>query len=288
MVPFLLRSIIMLLSISWKNSMAGEFIGFSEDLVATEELDPVYCMLYKAKSSLGDDTVKRFMTAFYMFYHVGVASQLAETPSNKFWAKVGDIYSTAPRGKERRHYRGMVGTNSITSIFKFGSAEAFIDSMIKPTYLQIREHVKNNLNGFGDYMTWKIADMQDRVLGQHVDWDGADKYLHKVPIKGAALIAVDESMIGESLLSVIEYMERKLAHLKAPPTYDRALNIAEIETILCAYKGLKSGSYYLGKDIASKRKDLEGYGDMAQTMLGFMPKNIQPKIITSPLEAFYV
>jgi len=44
---------------------------------------------------------------------------------------------------------------------------------------------------------------------------------------------------------------------KAPPWFDRPLNIQEAETILCKYKSHTHGHYPVGKDVAAVKKALE-------------------------------
>jgi hypothetical protein len=51
-------------------------------------------------------------------------------------------------------------------------------------------------------------------------------------------------------------LKRKLGTLKAPPRFERRINIQEIETILCKWKSHINGHYFVGKDIQEIRHGL--------------------------------
>ena len=85
--------------------MYKEFMEFAHELITTEDLDPVYVMW--AETAASEDTLKRWLLAYMCFYHCGVASVIAEVPSNDFYVMMQQAQNEKwPRGTERRHFRG--------------------------------------------------------------------------------------------------------------------------------------------------------------------------------------
>jgi hypothetical protein len=61
-------------------------------------------------------------------------------------------------------------------------------------------------------------------------------------------------------------------NLLAPPFQDRPINIQEVETVLCKYKAHCYGFYPYGNDTVHVAKALDGWGDLAQSMLSVLKK----------------
>jgi hypothetical protein len=63
-------------------------------------------------------------------------------------------------------------------------------------------------------------------------------------------------------------LRQHLGKYKAPPRFERAINIQEIETILCKWKSHMNGHYKVGKDTHEIHEALkETSGTTAQTLL---------------------
>jgi len=58
---------------------------------------------------------------------------------------------------------------------------------------------------------------------------------------------------------------------KAPPRDDRPCGAAEVESILCKFKSMRGGHYFVGKDIKEVRHALQGWGTTAANLLRHLP-----------------
>ena len=170
---------------------------------------------------------------------------------------------------ERRYFYSKIARDTIRGLKDFGPPEKVVDAMtFHRDYITIVQSVQS-FTGFGPWISWKIADMTDRVLGWYVDFLEANLYMYRDPVKGAAYILTGDKnykITSEELNGVVYMM---LTHFKgylAPPFQDRIVNVQEIETILCKYKAHCFGHYPWGNDTIHVAKALEGWGDMANHM----------------------
>lgn len=143
---------------------------FCHQLIETGDLDPVYIMLHRAQ--LDERLLKSWLLAYWCFYSCDTASRIADEPTTlndarDYWYKFElALKSKWPRGAERRHYRGNTAQLSFQDLKKFGNPEEIVDFMVKgPTFHEIQQRVKL-FYGFGPWVTWKIADMAERVFLQ--------------------------------------------------------------------------------------------------------------------------
>lgn len=82
--------------------MKDNIFKFGEALLESGDLDPIYIMLDRSELDL--NAKKKWCLVYWCFYHAGVASKVTE--ANNFWAEMYASHLYAPRGKERRHFRG--------------------------------------------------------------------------------------------------------------------------------------------------------------------------------------
>jgi hypothetical protein len=109
-------------------------IEFGAGLINTLDLDPVYVALEYGIPDYGQRA--RACVAYFLYYHLGVAAKISETPGPEFWTAVKSALpsASAPRGTERRHYRGVKAVNSASELqvrFPAG-AEALIAHLRAP------------------------------------------------------------------------------------------------------------------------------------------------------------
>jgi len=124
----------------------------------------------------------------------------------------------------------------------------------KPTAAVMMARVKN-LYGFGEWVKWKVPDMIDRLGIAFVEFT-EDELVHMFDSskKGAMatceqyrLIPFIESPLNRMTLAH-QFVLRAMGKRRAPPLYDRPLNVQETETIFCKWKSHLGGHYPLGKD----------------------------------------
>ena len=159
---------------------------------------------------------------------------------------------------------------------KYTSAQHAVDEWCDwHSFQEVSNAVQAN-RGFGSWISFKIADMAERVLGYDVSFDDCELGLYKDPRKGAALARsgdqdypITDQELTKTVNKYVEHWRKKKQ--KAPPGFDRLVNLQEIETIFCKFKSHVNGHYPLGKDITEVRHGLEGWGDLAQQLQRELP-----------------
>lgn len=270
--------------------------AFGARLIETCDLDPIYVGLVEAK--LPTDQLHRWLVAYWCFYHAGVASYMSERTGNSFWRammKAAENTEPAPnggrwpRGAERRHFRGAQGIAAVTELQReYPRPERMVEMMIEAADGQplpvdgLISGVKAH-RGFGPWISFKVADMLDRCAGVPVAFDNATIFMFADPVKGAqmAFDAWGKPDCGGQ--SVTDYVaERLIKHfgelgLKAPPLYDRLVNIQETETCLCKWKSHMRGHYPVGKDIHEIRDGIAPWAPFSPTA-GRFEAALPPKV----------
>lgn len=264
---------------------------FSRSLVTTGDLDPIYTMLNRAE--LSPSLLRRWCIAYWLFYHAGVASMLAEVPGHGFWDAAKELAEggNAPRGTERRHFRG---ANAQTAL---GSLQARFPD---PTHM-ITQLPKSPLKGsatplpgmmeavrrwpqFGPWIAFKVSDMADAVLGVPVSFAGYEELFFDAPLKGAWIARYGDGEDSRILYadtpkrevvnitwSICEDLRESLTDLRCPHA-DRPLLTQEFETMLCKWKSHVHGHYPVGKDTHEIREALGGsWGKLSGRLQKLLP-----------------
>lgn len=241
-------------------------ITFGKQLLESYDLDPLYVIL--AGTSWSERMMKRFLLAYWIFYSAGVACKVAESKS--FYRTMFEMDANhAPRGHERRHLRGQAFIDCVNGLKSFGTPEQVVDAMTVGNDFQTIAKAVQTFRGFGPWMSFKIADMTERVLQKPVDFSNAEIGVYKDPVKGAALIMFGDQnhpITLDELHDVFSSLQHDFRHYKAPPYQDRLINIQELETIACKYKSHVNKHYPLWTDTQEIYHGLEGYGDMADDL----------------------
>ena len=252
---------------------------FGERLITTGDLDPVYIALVKVDLTRGQ--LARVLVAYWMFYHLGVAAWLSE--QKDFWGaaltaaeniKPSPLGGRWPRGVERRHYRGKESLSSVRRLAK-SPPEELIEGLAREASLRGLEGVLEAIGPwplFGPWIGFKIADMLERCAGVAVSFPDDICLMYQEPAQGLSILAAIEGVSEEDMYLTLRQHFRKY---KAPPRNDRRCGVQEIETILCKWKSMRGGHYYVGKDILEVRHGLKGWGGCARRMLECMPKPVE-------------
>lgn len=279
--------------------------SFGRQLITSGDLDPIYTALVRAEKAGDYSTTQlcRWMVAYWCYYNAAVASFLSEKEGDDFWrwmlvaaenTKETPVGGRWPRGHERRHFRAAIAVNSVSSLQKryaerpenfvlYVGARATEEERLpfRTVSNRAQEH-----NGFGPWIAWKIADMMDRVMEVPVDFSDADIFMYKDPEKAALMLFEQRYHLPPGarvkkrvvLPKVLDYLLGEFSGFKAPPLSDRAVNIQEVETVLCKWKSHVNGHYPLLNDIVDIRSGLEpwtGKCAAARAFLSHMPDGSQ-------------
>lgn len=259
---------------------------FGRKLIRSLDLDPVYVGLVRA--NLPPKQLRKWLVAYWCFYSCGVASWLSEHKGYEFWdqmmiaavnKKPTTINTRWPRAAERRHFRGAAAVDAVASLrnkyegFPSAMVEYIIGTKPPPlVFTDVLQRAKEH-KCFGPWIGFKIADMIDRCLGIKVDFKDSDVFMFDSPSKAAALVYEERKPPGGTVMWLI----KEFSDLKAPPFFDRRINIQEIETVLCKWHSHAHGKYEVGKDIYEVRHALNQWTNVSKTaarILKVMPKEV--------------
>ncbi|QYW02142.1 alpha-glutamyl/putrescinyl thymine pyrophosphorylase [Stenotrophomonas phage Sonora] len=285
--------------------------AFGTQLLFSEDLDPLYVALQGMVQggtdwSMDEDQLKRWLLAYVCFYHAGFACWASEHKGGAFWTQLltaaaneteAPVGGRWPRGSERRHFRGKnadAALNHLMERYVF-RPEGFFEHVSDAvrlregpqetlTFAKVSERTRSHV-GFGPWIGFKVADLVDRVLGIPVAFDNAAVFMFDDPKRAA--IRLWEEREGPKwpanaqpkeavvLEQVSEHLIRYFSGYKAPPFYDRPINIQEVETILCKWKSHMNGHYPLFNDTVEISKGLLPWAKVsitARRLLGQMPR----------------
>lgn len=269
---------------------------FGHQLLTSNDLDPIYCALVDMK--MDEAQLNRWLVAYWCFYHAGAASWLSEAQGLGFWnametaadnpdARPNPFGGRWPRGSERRHFRGKQARDAVAELRRAYDDQP--ERMV--TYIageggdfqaltnRVKEH-----RGFGPWIAFKCADMVDRVLGVPVDFTQAAVFMFKDPVQSALMLWRQRMGLPENarpkdepwaIHQVVDYLKGEFTAHKAPPLYDRPVDLQEVETVLCKWKSHMNGHYPLWNDIDDINKGLEPWtkhSETARKFLEAMPK----------------
>ena len=234
---------------------------FGRQLINTNDLDPIYVMLYQAK--LDEATLKYWLVAYWCFYHAGTASWItSDLAEGGYWRRfmLAAQSSEHPRSAERRHFRGHNAIQSTEFLMGTGMDKLWQDLLHNSmTLSSVTDYIKSVWLGFGDWIAFKIADMLERLDLAPVTFRATNIFaMYDAPRKGADEV-MNQYPEATSYMGVYNLFIKNIGAMKAPPRHERAINIQEIETILCKWKSHLNGKYPVGKDCREIHEGLHKY-----------------------------
>lgn len=256
-------------------------VEFGRRLLETEDLDPLYVALWKAEMSKAQ--LCRWLVAYWCYYHAGLCCQLSEVTVG-FWAAMHRVAKGGkeyPRGTERRHFRGKLAIESVGRLRdRFSMASELVSWLGEggPTAYGVCARVLS-FYGFGEWIKWKVPDMLDRLGLAEVKFVEKDLQLMFSTSRDGAKETCEvcgggEQVERKSLRTAHRYLLQHLGKFKAPPLYDRPINVQETETIFCKWHSHRTGRYPVGKDCRDLREGLLRYRGVptARRVLAGLPK----------------
>ena len=267
---------------------------FGTHLLDTGDLDPVYIALHKME--LDESRLARWLVAYWCFYHCGVASYMADmkNPDNYWEYMMRAAQNTLPtplggrwpRGHERRHFRGQQGVDAIISLnSRYPEPAMWIDELRgkKVHFTEFSKQVQQE-RGFGPWISFKVADMFERLELAEIDFSESEIFMFKDPREAA--LRLWRSKMGmsehampkdepEVLRQIVGFLKHYFKDYTAPPRHERGIGLQEVETILCKWKSSMNGHYPPQNDTIEITQGLgewSVHSPTANLMLGCMPK----------------
>lgn len=253
-------------------------VAWGQELIRTGDHDPLYIALWRAEKAWTFDRgrVRRFLVAYWCCYSVGASWWISQHEGLNFWRRMHTAAQNVigpkkvgaapldrwPRAPERRHWRGQKCVDSVNELTRrFPRPEDAVLSLERlPGDITLRavELEVTTWPLFGPWIAFKAADMLERVLGVPVEFPATVTTMYRDPKKGAELAG--PLMGGLVPQRVTERMLYEYRDIAAPPGGDRAVNIQEVETVLCKWKSARNGHYHIGADTKSQRDELDLWG----------------------------
>jgi hypothetical protein len=249
-------------------------VEFGESLLTTGDLDPIYIMLQRGidNNLLNRGSLCRWLWVYWLFYHAGVASYATDHDDWQNWLQ--ETLRTLPRGMERRHFRGKQAQRTLIYFPCEEAIEAFFEKLCRcVTFNQVQDACAP-VPMFGPWITWKLADMLERLGLAKIEFPGSSLCIYAEVRKGAAVILKGDlkaPLNDQELDYVVSALKEQFSDWVAPPRSERPINVQEIETILCKYKATQTGHYYVGKDCRDIKEALIGWGSLANTLAEYVP-----------------
>jgi hypothetical protein len=258
----------------------------------------VYIALHRAE--LPHEQLGRWLVAYWCLYHCGAACHLSELEGLDFY---GGLMRAAenvtpspaggrwPRGHERRHWRAKNAVATVDDLInKYGSQpEGMVERCAQgaPKFSSVNIHVQSHV-GFGPWMSFKVADMLDRVCGIPVDFTQPDVFMFKDPEEAALKVWRAKQGLPDdarpkdrraAVSAVVDHLTATFASFSAPPLMDRPVGLQEVETVLCKFKSHLNGHYPLDNDIREIAEGLAPWVGVSQTARVFLSS--MPSLSTS-------
>lgn len=235
---------------------------FGEQLLSSNDLDPIYCMLWEAQ--LPREDLLKWILSYWCHYHSGTACWTVDQPD--FFKALMEVAQSKeyPRCMERRHFRGQNAVKSVTDLRKQTVKER-LDPIANGTEILANDLMKyiQQWVGFGPWIAFKAADMIERLGLAKVRFDVNNITLFDSPREGAERMYLkygNPEVKPDNLTSwAVKQILYRFRGLMAPPRFERYLNVQEAETILCKWKSHCNGHYQPGEDIESLKKTLLHY-----------------------------
>lgn len=231
---------------------------FGHELLRTRDLDPVYVVLHEA--ALEPELLRRWLLAYWCFYHVGTASWIVERGQD-YWDRMFLAAGSKeyPRSAERRHFRGAQATDSVSYLRTRGLFSLFRDLELAGSSARQVIQAVRTWRGFGPWIAFKVADMIERLGVRHLEFP-MDVVLYDSPRKAAELLHEREGRPDKGGAGVGEWAVGRLLKVfgdrLAPPGYERPVGVQEVETILCKWGSHVKGHYEVGEDVEAVHRGL--------------------------------
>lgn len=253
-----------------KRSTKLSVYDFGQQLLETNDLDPIYVMLWEAK--LPKEKLQKWLLSYWCHYHSGTASWTVD--QKDYWQALFDVAGSKeyPRSMERRHFRGNNALKSVTDLCQQTVAER-LNPIMNATEIPATDLMSyvRQWNGFGPWIAFKVADMIERLDLARVKFDVNNITIFDSPREGAELLYQETGNPEVKPTNIVRWAVGEiincLGDFKAPPRYERGINIQEAETVLCKWKSYRNGHYKVGEDIESLKRSLRVFDTPTNLLL---------------------
>lgn len=246
-------------------------VRFGRHLIRSMDIDPVYPVLVKLHDQMDTEESYWHSLLYVGWYHLPVAhSAWLRWPrprdkrmyTNRKWMEQASKW---PTGIERRSNRGGKVFQHLEAFCKatdhVSLEQWFRTGMVKAPTLAKRHQNWRVLNerlqaiwGNGRWAAYKHCEILRRVHGLPVEAPDMGHRHSSGPREGLETLYGPLEGQGEAVIAVLDARGRDLQ--KRLKEAGLRADIEELETILCNWKSLLKGKYYVGHDIDEMQEQL--------------------------------
>ncbi len=246
-------------AISWE-----QFAAFHQEMVETNELDPVYPVLKEMGRllNLSKEDLTWLVHVYVAYYDMGSALNCFEenpqprVPSNPTLSR---FCATERRG-HRDPYRFKPHFESLVSISENnGGLYAWITKYLTGDPERSWKAIQAPLEviyGNGRWAAYKVAEMLQKVIDLPIQAPDMGHANSTGPRDGLAYLYSDLPTGNKALdIATLDAYSQDL--LQKVAAQGASAKIEEVETSLCGLKSLINGHYYIGADIDKMQESLD-------------------------------
>lgn len=284
-------------------------VDFGVELLRSGDLDPVYLALNGAGF---DEAQKlRWLAAYCAFYHCGVASWMSEWTGREFWdwmfeagrnSRPSPVGERWPRGRERRHFRGAQGLESLADwrarAALPGRPEApermfaeIAGPLVSASFRGVVERA-SKFRGVGPWMAFKVADLVDAAGLAEVDQSDLELALYKTPREsllrmfreepglaadrrnllafGREDVTDGEAPEREAIRLALDWLAHSLRAETIPHKPGRPVDLFCLETVACKHLSHLHGHYPLRNDTEELLEGLRPWASVSFAASSFL------------------
>lgn len=246
-------------------SRLPHFIQFGKHLIGSKDIDPVYPVLRRLERGLTEEQ-KLWMSFLYVgWYHLPVAAEVFDLFPEPNRDLLNYINPKFPTGIERRAHRGGNITKHLEDFFsKIESAGGikwyFTNGLYHDDHRQnwmVMNERLQQIHGNGRWAAYKHCEILRRVHHLPLEAPDMGNRFSSGPREGLATLYGPLEGQGDAVILTLD--KQGLDLQRRLKKQGLAVDIEQLETILCNWKSLVKGKYYVGHDIDEMQEQIRRY-----------------------------
>lgn len=277
-----------------------DIVAFGRQLLRSKDIDPLYPILAFLEEGMDEEDALWFTTVYVAWYHLpsavtahGTLLSLAKGHLSLEQAK------QLPTGVERRNNRGgrvidhlkdfrrnarEYGSKNGGSIRSFLTDSDSLASGKRTLALHDNWHIVNEqlqrVHGNGRWAAYKHCEILRRVHDWPILAPDMGNQFSSGPREGLATLFGDLEGQGPEVIAELDKRGVDLQCMFAERGLD--VDIEELETILCNWKSLRKGKYYVGHDIDELQEQIEQARDAGKLSMSDFMRLIEARLHCLP------
>jgi hypothetical protein len=217
-----------------------DFELYAKSMIACKDADPVYPFLKEVIKKEGFELTSSIYNYSY-FYSIESMVRLQRNECNFFQCKFGTERGRTPQVRRFENY--------MKSWLAYEKSVILPRSYTVGSGREFAELLKESVPYYGHWVSYKITELFEKVGGftnlapADMNIEGSDLNGTSGPVGGLRVLYGEDTVYGQSIVPEWEALGKTLAARWS-------VDIAEVESLLCKFRKLVAGKYYVGHDVA--------------------------------------